>query len=148
MKLAYMLTHMPEEIKRQITNKIFLPGESVVRKGERADHVYLLTQGSTSYSYRETKRLSVLGEKAALRMDPATDYDLRRMWIAPEGETETEVLLPLRNQFAAMMDHMAGCVLDGTAPRTPGEEGLRDLLAIEAIHEAARTGTWARVAAI
>ncbi|MFL1463551.1 Gfo/Idh/MocA family protein [Roseococcus sp. DSY-14] len=108
----------------------------------------LLTQGSTSYSYRETKRLSVLGEKATLRMDPATDYDLRRMWIAPEGETETEVLLPLRNQFAAMMDHMAGCVLDGTAPRTPGEEGLRDLLAIEAIHESARSGTWARVAAI
>lgn len=50
MKLDYMLTHMPDEIKRQISHKIFLPGESVVRKGEQADHVYLLTQGSTRVS--------------------------------------------------------------------------------------------------
>lgn len=105
----------------------------------------LLTQGSSSYSFRETKRFTVFGEKATLRMDPATDYDLRRMWLAPEGETETEVLLPLRNQFAAMMDHMAESVLENRAPRTAGEEGLRDLLAIEAIHESARTGRWVRV---
>ena len=50
MKLEYMLDHMPEGIKRQTTHKVFLPGESVVRKGERADHVYLLTRGSTRVS--------------------------------------------------------------------------------------------------
>ena len=50
MKLDYMLDHMPEGIKRQTTHKVFLPGGSVVRKGERADHVYLLTRGSTRVS--------------------------------------------------------------------------------------------------
>ncbi|MCW8085942.1 Gfo/Idh/MocA family protein [Sabulicella glaciei] len=105
----------------------------------------LLCNGSTSYSYFETKRLSVLGTDAALRMDPATDYDLRRMWVSREGEREAELLLPMNNQFAAGLDHMAECVRENRDPRTPGEEGLRDMLAMEAIYEAARTGRTVRV---
>ena len=50
MQLDYMLEHMPEEIKRLTSRRIFLPGEAVVRKGERADHVYILTKGSTRVS--------------------------------------------------------------------------------------------------
>ena len=50
MKLDYMLAHMPEVIKRQTTHRFFLPGESVVRKGERADHVFLILKGSTRVS--------------------------------------------------------------------------------------------------
>ncbi|SFT83836.1 CRP/FNR family transcriptional regulator, cyclic AMP receptor protein [Selenomonas sp. GACV-9] len=50
MKLEYLIEHMPEDIKRQTTHKVFLPGESLMRKGERATHVYLLTRGSTRVS--------------------------------------------------------------------------------------------------
>ena len=50
MKLEYLIEHMPEDIKRQTTRKVFLPGESLMRKGERATHVYLLTRGSTRVS--------------------------------------------------------------------------------------------------
>lgn len=50
MQLDYMLEHMPEEIRRLTSRRIFLPGEAVVRKGERADHVYILTKGSTRVS--------------------------------------------------------------------------------------------------
>jgi len=35
--------------------------------------------------------------------------------------------------------HFANCVRTGSTPRTPGEEGLHDLLAIEAIYKAAGT---------
>ena len=50
MKLEYLIEHMPEDIKRQTTHKVFLPGESLMRKVERATHVYLLTRGSTRVS--------------------------------------------------------------------------------------------------
>ena len=45
-----------------------------------------------------------------------------------------------RNQFALEMDHFARCVLEDRRPRTPGEEGVRDHLAMEAIYKSAATG--------
>lgn len=50
MKLEYILDHMPDEIRRQTTHKVYLPGEAIVRKGEEAKHVYLLTKGETRVS--------------------------------------------------------------------------------------------------
>jgi glucose-fructose oxidoreductase len=38
------------------------------------------------------------------------------------------------------MDHLSGCVMDGTEPLTPGEDGLRDLRVMMGIYEAARSG--------
>lgn len=49
------------------------------------------------------------------------------------------------NQFAAELDHMAECVLNNKTPKTPGEEGLRDIRLIHAIYEAARTGKKVKV---
>lgn len=49
------------------------------------------------------------------------------------------------NHFAAEMDHFASCVLHGTDPQTPGEEGLADMVAIEAIQEAALSGRAVKV---
>jgi predicted dehydrogenase len=40
--------------------------------------------------------------------------------------------------FAREMDHMAECVLRDQKPRTPGEEGLRDMILMEAIYRAAK----------
>ena len=50
MELDFILKHMPTEIKRQTTNKTYLSGETIVRKGEDAKHVYLITKGSTRVS--------------------------------------------------------------------------------------------------
>jgi glucose-fructose oxidoreductase len=38
------------------------------------------------------------------------------------------------------MDHFSECVLMGTEPLTPGEEGLKDLRIITAIYESAAGG--------
>ena len=46
MKLDYMLDHMPESIRQHSTRRTFQPGEIVVRKGDRADHVYLIMAGN------------------------------------------------------------------------------------------------------
>jgi predicted dehydrogenase len=56
------------------------------------------------------------------------------------GGTVEQRTLPERNQFALEMDHMAESVKNNTEPRTPGEEGLKDLRAMMAIYEAAKTG--------
>jgi predicted dehydrogenase len=41
--------------------------------------------------------------------------------------------------FALEAEHFASCIRSGAEPRTPGEEGLKDMLAIEAIYKAAGT---------
>jgi glucose-fructose oxidoreductase len=47
---------------------------------------------------------------------------------------------PYVNQQALQMDDFAKCVRDNLDTRVPGEMGRRDLVIIEAIYEAARTG--------
>ena len=52
-------------------------------------------------------------------------------------ETENEVQIAAKDHFALEMDHMADCVLKDETPRTPGEEGFRDVKLMEAIYRAA-----------
>lgn len=52
------------------------------------------------------------------------------------------------DHFAAEMDHFAECVINDKTPRTPGEEGLKDLLTMEAIYEAAKSGKTVKVQAV
>jgi predicted dehydrogenase len=41
--------------------------------------------------------------------------------------------------FQLEAEYFANCIRTNTDPKTPGEEGLRDLLAIESIYKAAGT---------
>ena len=114
----------------------------------------ILTTCTTAYDYAETKRFRVFFEKGWLELDPATDYYQHSMKInrpVPKRGTEPgdvvefssvteDVPITPKNQFALELDHMAECVLQNKAPRTPGEEGLRDVQLIETIYQAAREG--------
>jgi predicted dehydrogenase len=84
-------------------------------------------------------RFRVHAEKASFELEPALSYTDLRMRII-RGNTVELRSLPERNHFALEMDHLAECVKDGQEPRTPGEEGLKDLRAMMAIYEAAKTG--------
>jgi len=72
-------------------------------------------------------------------LEPALSYNGLRMRVGHGNVVERR---PQRvvDHFAAEMDHFSQCVLEGTAPLTPGEEGLRDMRIIAAIYEAARSG--------
>lgn len=120
----------------------------------------VLTTCTTSYSYQETKRFRVFFEKGWLDLDPATDYYKHNMTveraIPPRGLTtpsdiveykaiKEQVPISEKDQFALMMDHMSECVQLNRTPKTPGEEGLRDVEIIEAIYRAARTGQLQKV---
>lgn len=105
-----------------------------------------LASCTTSYDYQPTKRFRVLCQRGWIELDPATDYYRHRMRVErarAEGPVESvieERPIPEKNQFALMLDHFSECIQQNKEPRTPGEEGLRDVRLIERIYEAARTG--------
>lgn len=57
-----------------------------------------------------------------------------------DTSTGPVVYEPFVNQQALQMDNFAECVREGRESRVPGEMGRRDLVIIEAVFEAARTG--------
>jgi glucose-fructose oxidoreductase len=57
-----------------------------------------------------------------------------------DTSTGPVVYEPFVNQQALQMDDFAKCVREGRESRVPGEMGRRDLVIVEAIYEAARTG--------
>ncbi len=112
----------------------------------------VLATCTASYDFGEVKRYRVFFENGWLDLDPATDYYKHNLTVsrkAPPGATyksvEQELPISEGNQFAAMLDHMSECVAQNKTPKTPGEEGLRDVQLIEAIYEAARTGRTIKV---
>ncbi|SDY32491.1 Predicted dehydrogenase [Hymenobacter psychrophilus] len=99
---------------------------------------------TSAYSIQQVKRFRAFGSQAWLDLDPATDYDRHHLVIG-DKEGQREPQLKEGNQFAAELDHMAECVLKNKTPKTPGEEGLRDIRLVHAIYEAARTGKKVKV---
>jgi predicted dehydrogenase len=98
---------------------------------------------ASSYSAFNSKDLRVQFERGWTHLENAYAYRGQRLRLARrEGEQQVigEPNIRERNQFALEMDHFARCILDDRRPRTPGEEGLRDHLAMEAIYRSAATG--------
>lgn len=76
-------------------------------------------------------------------MDPAFPYKGLQIEVSQVVDNEVFKKLPVieeKDQFALEIDHMSQCILNNEEPKTPGEEGLRDQLIMEAIYESAETG--------
>jgi len=92
------------------------------------------TYGSSMPGY-----LRIHGDRGTLELDPAYNYegvhlrslDLRgnRVDITSQGDQTMH--------FQLEAEHFANCVRTNTEPQSPGEEGLHDMRAIEAIYKAA-----------
>lgn len=98
---------------------------------------------STSYGTHRASRMAVHMDEASLILYHAFPYKGQRLSLvrAVDGlETETEIDVPAKDQFALEIDHMADCVLNNSAPTTPGEEGLRDMRLMAEIYQAAESG--------
>ncbi len=91
---------------------------------------------SSSYLVAEAKRIHVQGSEGTVTLDPATDYYVRNLFLSTEEE-QRQIIVPNPNQFAAMLDEMAAAVQEDRAPKTPGEEGLRDVRILQAIYASA-----------
>jgi predicted dehydrogenase len=103
----------------------------------------LVANCMASYGAREDKWQRLQLEQATLDMPNAYDYEGQRLLVGrrrDDDKVQEEIVITAKNQFAAEIDHMAECVRTGQAPRTPGEEGLKDQVLMEAIYESARSG--------
>ena len=105
--------------------------------------------GMTGYDLASTNRYRVTQADGWYELDPATAYSGRRLFTKPPrgraaevpmDDLPTELTRGFTNQFAAELDHMATCVLDGSESRTPGAMGRRDVRLMKAIYESAATG--------
>ena len=93
-----------------------------------------------SYGQSAPGFLNINGDRGSLQMAPAFNYDGLHLHGSAGGRQIDELSLgKAPYQFAIEADHFADCVRNGTEPRSPGEEGLKDMLAIEAIYRAAGT---------
>jgi predicted dehydrogenase len=80
-------------------------------------------------------------DKGWIGMDPAFSYHgLKLESLAAGPKEKVEYKIEEADQFALEMDHFATAVLNSTPVKTPGEEGLRDQVIMEAIYRSAETG--------
>jgi predicted dehydrogenase len=98
-----------------------------------------LLANCTSHYGAGMNRFRVFAAKGSFELQPALSYAGLRMQVYRGGVIE-ERNLPVRDHFASEMDHFSECVLMGTDPLTPGEEGLKDMRIITAIYESAAGG--------
>lgn len=98
----------------------------------------LLASSGSSYGEEGGSYLSIDGMSGNLRVEPAFLYEGLRFHGRTLRDPVSEVS-PGRQpyQFVYEADHFADCIRKNHEPQTPGEEGLKDLLAIEAIYRAA-----------
>ena len=92
----------------------------------------------TSYS-ANTERLYVACESGRLELSPCYGYGEHRGWVEDRtGRRELDT--PMGNYISDSMDDFAECILEDRESIISGHEGLRDMVVVEAIYEAARTG--------
>ena len=93
---------------------------------------------ATSYGENMPGFLRIHGDKGALEYSPSYGYTGTRLR-SISGPLKVDVSGPTEQtyEFQLEAEHFAHCVRTGETPWTPGEEGLKDMLAIEAIYRAA-----------
>jgi predicted dehydrogenase len=104
----------------------------------------VLSNCTSSYGYNNQNHYRVVCSDGWFELEPATSYTGLQMRIHRKNTLE-EPQLPIRDHFAAEMDHMSDCVMNNKEPLTPGEEGLRDLKIMTAIYEAAKSNKTIRL---
>jgi predicted dehydrogenase len=97
----------------------------------------LLIQGTTSYSAAFSSFIHVHGEKGWVELAPAFAFEEeRRISGKIAGRWFSKKYNPL-DEFALELDHLAQRIHENREPVPDGEQGLRDLIIMQAIYRAA-----------
>ncbi|HLI77017.1 MAG TPA: Gfo/Idh/MocA family oxidoreductase [Acidobacteriaceae bacterium] len=98
----------------------------------------LLASSGSSYGEYGGAYLNICGTQGSLQVQPAFFYEgLKFTGRTVNGPVEESSPGKAPYQFTLEADHFADCVRNNRTPATPGEEGLADQLAMEAIYKAA-----------
>lgn len=144
----YLSGEVPIEIDaREDTNRSeprFAEVEDTIRFNLRFPSG-LIANLCSGYSWSETKRYSVMGEKKTLDLNPATDYYEHNLTLT-DKQGKVQPSIREESQFARQLDHYSQAIQEDTPIRTPGEMGLRDVALMMKIYESARTGRPVKIA--
>ncbi|MGA8937999.1 MAG: Gfo/Idh/MocA family oxidoreductase [Acidobacteriaceae bacterium] len=131
----------PVSYSAQVATKI--PGPRFASVEESVEFSMKFPSGtlaSSGCSYGEDggAYLSIDGTKGNLLVEPAFDYQgLKFHGVTIYGPISEVSPGKQPYQFTEEADHFANCIRNNTEPATPGEEGRKDMRAIEAIYRAA-----------
>ena len=90
---------------------------------------------NTTYAFNGVNNFHAYCDNGNFGLEPAYGYGGIK-GKSSKGLIEFEQV----DHFAAELDHFAECITEGTELKVPGEEGLQDLLILEAIFKAAESG--------
>jgi predicted dehydrogenase len=98
----------------------------------------VLASCGCSYGSRGPSYVSVHAEKGTLEMNPAFGYEGMHLR-GDAGGKPIDLLSSGKQPFGFVLEaeHFADCIRNNKEPESPGEEGLKDMVAIEAIYKAA-----------
>jgi glucose-fructose oxidoreductase len=100
---------------------------------------------TASFGAYATSAFRLIGTRGSMRVDPAYDENTGACIHLDRGGRTSQRTFPDVDQFAAEIRYFAECISKRRDLTASGQEGLADLLAIEAIEESLRTGRLARV---
>ena len=94
---------------------------------------------NTTYGASMMGFFRVHGAKGQLEMAPAFNYDGMHLTGQIGRDQKIDEVSPIRDpmEFTRQADHFADCIWNDKTPKTPGEEGLRDLELLSQIYQAA-----------
>lgn len=97
-----------------------------------------IATGSASWRYHLQNHARFGLERAWLRLEPATPGIGERLFVgAGDPARVEELLLPIQDQLPRMYDDFAEAALTGGTPQVSAEEGIADLVVLEALARAA-----------
>jgi predicted dehydrogenase len=99
----------------------------------------------TTYGFNGANFFTATCQQGRFGMDPAYNYDGLKGWTSRPG---VKIEFPQVDHFQTEMDAFADSILNSKPFAAPGEEGLRDLLAVEAIYRSIREGKAVKVEAL
>ena len=100
----------------------------------------LVLQGTAAYSAAFSSFVHVHGEKGWAELAPAFAFEEeRRLSGKIAGRWFAKTFKPI-DEFALELDYFAKCIRERRQPEPDGEQGLRDIIIIDAIYQAAKKG--------
>jgi predicted dehydrogenase len=98
----------------------------------------LVLQGTAAYSAAFSSFLHVHGEKGWAELAPAFAFEEeRRISGKIGGKWFAKTFKPI-DEFVLELDAFAACIREGREPEPSGEQGLRDIIIIDAIYRAVK----------
>jgi predicted dehydrogenase len=100
----------------------------------------LVLQGTAAYSAAFSSFVHVHGDKGWAELAPAFAFEEeRRLSGKIAGRWFAKTFKPI-DEFALELDYFSKCIRERCKPEPDGEQGLRDIIIIDAIYQAAKKG--------